>query len=91
MTLGIDLTLASLFTLVPAAATLVAYAGFTPDERARTVPMVLAIVAASAVVALAQVAGGENSVAYVYNPTSRDLPVGLLANRNHQAALLAIG
>ncbi len=91
LTLGIDLTLASLFTLVPAAATLVAYAGFTPDERARTVPMVLAIVAASAVVALAQVAGGENSVAYVYNPTSRDLPVGLLANRNHQAALLAIG
>lgn len=91
LTLDIDLTLASLFTLAPAAAVLVAYAGFTPAERARTVPTVLAIVAASALVALIQVAGGENSVAYLYNPTSRDLPVGLLANRNHQAALLAIG
>lgn len=91
LTLGIDLTLASLFTLAPAAAVLVAYAGFTPVERARTVPTVLAIVGASALVALIQVAGGENSVVYLYTPTSRDLPVGLLANRNHQAALLAIG
>lgn len=91
LTLSIDLTLASLFTLAPAAAVLVAYAGFTPEERARTVPTVLAIVSASALVALVQVAGGENSAAYLYNPTSRDLPVGLLANRNHQAALLAIG
>ena len=91
LTLGTDLTLASLFALAPAAAVLVAYAGFTPEERARTVPTVLIIVAASALVALVQVAGGENSAAYLYNPTSRDLPVGLLANRNHQAALLAIG
>ena len=91
LTLGVDLTLASLFALAPAAAVLVAYAGFTPEERARTVPTVLVIVAASALVALVQVAGGENSAAYLYNPTSRDLPVGLLANRNHQAALLAIG
>lgn len=91
LTLSIDLTLASLFALAPAAAVLLAYAGFTPEERARTVPTVLAIVVASALVALVQVAGGENSAAYLYNPTSRDLPVGLLANRNHQAALLATG
>ena len=91
LTLNIDLTLASLFTLAPAAAVIVAYAGFTSQERARTVPTVLAIVASSALVALIQVAGGENSAAYLYTPTSRDLPVGLLANRNHQAALLALG
>ena len=91
LTLSIDLTLASLFTLAPAAAVLVAYAGFTSQERARTVPTVLCIVVASTLVALIQVAGGESSAAYLYTPTSRDLPVGLLANRNHQAALLALG
>lgn len=91
LTLSVDLTLASLFTLAPAAAVLVAYAGFTPQERARTVPTILGIVVASTLVALIQVAGGENSAAYLYTPTSRDLPVGLLANRNHQAALLALG
>lgn len=91
LTLSVDLTLASVFTLAPAATVLVAYAGFTAEERARTVPVVLAIVVASTMVALVQVAGGENSPAYLYTPTSRDLPVGLLANRNHQAALLALG
>lgn len=91
LTLDTELTLASLFALVPAAAGLVAYAGFTPQERARTVPVVLAIAVASVFAALLQVVGGESSAAYLYTPTSRDLPVGLLANRNHQAALLALG
>jgi O-antigen ligase len=91
LTLNPDLTLASLFALTPAAAVLVAYAGFTEAERDRTVMVVLAIALASTALALLQVAGGESSVAYTYAPTSRDLPVGLLANRNHQAALLALG
>ena len=90
LSLNPDLTLASLFALVPAAAVLVAYAGFTPGERDRTVPVVLTIAVVSTILALIQVVGGENSIAYTYTPTSRDLPVGLLANRNHQATLLAL-
>ncbi|TCQ02861.1 O-antigen ligase-like membrane protein [Sphingomonas sp. PP-CC-3A-396] len=39
---------------------------------------------------LVQILGGGNSPAYLYRPTSLGLPVGLFANRNHQAVFLAL-
>lgn len=91
LSLAPDLTLNSLLDLLIPAAVLVAFARFEARERARTPFLLLAIVVASALLAVAQLAGGQDSAAYLYQSTSVTLPVGLLANRNHQATLMAIG
>lgn len=85
-----DLTLNALLALLPAAAVLIAYAGMTPRERGNLVMVPIVIAALSAFWGLIQLAGGVGSFAYLYRPTSDELPVGLFANRNHQAVMLAI-
>ena len=50
---------------------------------------VVAIAFVSAVLGLFQVAGAGSEL-HLYRITSDDAPVGLLANRNHQAALLSL-
>lgn len=46
--------------------------------------------AISALVAIAQLAGVGGGSLYFYRVTNPDFPVGLLANRNHQALLMAV-
>ena len=86
-----DLTVNSLLALLPALVVLVAFAGFRMADRARVLWVLIAICLVSAQVGVIQLAGGRSSIAYLYAVTSFDLPVGLLANRNHQATLMAIG
>jgi O-antigen ligase len=54
-----------------------------------TLTIVLILGLLSAIVAVLQVVGGPQSPLYLYRVSSPGLPVGLFANRNHQAVLLA--
>lgn len=84
-----DLTLASLAGLSVPAAALILF-----DARSATASTValwalIGCVALSALLGAAQIAGGQDSPFYLYAVTNRGSAVGLLANRNHQAVLLA--
>jgi O-antigen ligase len=61
------------------------------DERQRStlVPIMLAIGLVSAFVSLLQACGIGGQALYLYAVTNPDAPSGLLANRNHQAVLIA--
>lgn len=72
---------------VPAAVVLLAIQ--LDAERHRFILyLVLGIATVSAILAVAQVASGFNTALYPYRLTSIGRPVGLFANRNHQAAFL---
>jgi len=85
-----DWTLNSLVSLVVPAAALLGLAG-TPSAGSRAILLgaLLLAVLASAVLGIFQFVAGENSPLYLYRITNRLAPVGFLANRNHQATLLA--
>lgn len=83
-----DLTLASLAGLVVPAAALVGFASIPRTRTYQLLPILLAGVLMGVLIGLAQVSGGERSPFYQYAVTSPGLPVGLFANRNHQAVLL---
>jgi hypothetical protein len=56
--------------------------------------VLIAAITASAVFGIMQIVGGSSGSFYPYvvpNISTRGLPLGLLANRNHQALFLAIG
>ena len=83
-----DLTLNALYALLPATAAAVAALYLDTRQRIWLARGVVAIAALSAVIGLIQTAAGEGALR-LYRITSDDAPVGLLANRNHQAALLS--
>lgn len=83
-----DLTLNALYALLPATAAGVAALYLDSRLRIWLARAVVAIAFVSAVVGLFQVAGGGSGL-HLYRVTSDDAPVGLLANRNHQAAFLS--
>jgi hypothetical protein len=86
-----DLTIASLVGLVVPAAVLLGFAALRPDQRTLLPVVLIAGVVASAVLGIAQLAGGASSQFYFYQVTNHDAAVGFFANRNHQAILLAAG
>src|SRR3546814_293926 len=59
------------------------------QRRALLLP-ILGLVACSMLLGLAQFASGEGSPLYWYSVSGRGQMIGLLANRNHQGALLAL-
>ena len=83
-----DLTLNALYALLPATAAGLAALQIDSRDRIWLARGVVAIAFASAVIGLIQVAGAGSSL-HLYRITSEDAPVGLLANRNHQAAFLS--
>ncbi|MES3046835.1 O-antigen ligase family protein [Sphingomonas faeni] len=84
-----DLTLNSLVSLLPVLIMLIAFAGIGRRRNDLILfPLVLAGI--SVVLGIIQITGGPGSAAYLYRPTSDFLPVGLFANRNHQAVMLAV-
>jgi hypothetical protein len=83
-----DLTVNALYALLPATAAAVAALYLGGRQRIWLARGMVAIAALSAVVGLIQVAAGGSALR-LYHVTSEDAPVGLLANRNHQAALLS--
>ena len=84
-----DLTINSLVALVVPISVLVGFAKLTETERRWLVIGFVILGVASMALGVAQVAGGANSALYTYKRTYEGTTVGLLANRNHQGALLA--
>ncbi|HWL48174.1 MAG TPA: O-antigen ligase family protein [Sphingomonadaceae bacterium] len=85
-----DLGWNSLLALVPPTAALIGAAALTRDERLGLLPVLIGLALFSALWGIAQISAGPNSPLYTYEITNRALPVGMFANRNHQAALLAM-
>ena len=83
-----DLTLNALYALLPATAAGVAALYLDGRQRIWLARGAVAIAGFSAVIGLVQ-AGAGGSAMHFYRVTSEDAPVGLLANRNHQAAFLS--
>lgn len=85
-----DLTLNSLVSLVVPAAVLLGVAKLRDDQRRATILLLIILCLASAMMGVAQFAGGADSPLYLYRRTYPGFPVGLLSNRNHQASLLSL-
>jgi len=79
----------ALGALLPPLAVLVIGLQLDSTQLARLVPVVLLLGFFSAFIGLIQVLGDVSSPLYFYNVTQNWLPVGLFANRNHQAVFLA--
>lgn len=91
LTLTPDLTINSLLALLPPLVVLVGMASLGPEDRQRMVPVIIAIIGAAMFMGILQIANGGRGAAYLYRVTHEASAVGLFANRNHQAALLAMG
>lgn len=81
-----DLTLNSLLSVLPPLATALAFPLLNREDRRALVPILLAGIALSAVIGVLQISSGA---LYFYRFTNEGSAVGLFANRNHQAVLLA--
>lgn len=86
LTISPDMTLNSLVALIIPAAVLIAGASLRRDQRHALLPMALGLAALSAAIGLFQIA---DEGPYFYALTNAGRPVGLFANINHQATLLA--
>lgn len=80
---------AALFALIVPAAALAIGTALPNRLHQRLALLVLALGGISAVLGLIQILSGASSGWYLHEVTNRGLPVGLFANRNHQAAMLA--
>lgn len=79
----------ALFSLLTPLAVLVACARLTDEGLRSLAALLLAVCLASAILAAAQISVGGGSGLYFYRITNNGDAVGLFANRNHQAILLA--
>ncbi|MEO0062443.1 MAG: hypothetical protein RLZZ08_1003 [Pseudomonadota bacterium] len=79
---------ALLSLLVPAAA-LFGTASMDSRGRRHIATVLLALIGLSAAVCILQLAGGAGSPLYFYKITNKGMMVGLFANRNHNAVVLA--
>lgn len=80
----------SLFATLPAFAALFLTARLQFQQRRKLVLAMIAITVVSAVIGLLQLAGVGGRALYFYRITNEGAAVGMFANRNHQAVLIAI-
>lgn len=85
-----DLTWNALIALVIPLSAIISFAGIRVSEQNRLVSALIFVSLLSGILGIVQIIGGEQSVAYFYAHSSRDLPVGLFTNHNHQALMLAL-
>ena len=83
-----DLTINTLGALLPATAATIAAVYCDSRSRLWLAWGVVAIALASALTGLVQLAPGGDALRF-YRESSENAPIGLFANRNHQAALMA--
>lgn len=81
-----DLTLNSLLSILPPLAVVAGLSLVDREDQRRIVPVLIAAAVISAFIGLIQVSNGS---LYFYRVTNEGLPVGVFANRNHQALFLA--
>lgn len=89
LTLSPSKTLNSLFSLIVPIAAMMLYLNLDREYRRRVVPVLIVLIAISAMWAIFQVIGPARGPLYIYRITNFGTGVGLFANRNHQAVMLA--
>ena len=82
-------TINALAALALPFATLLLFASLLRERADETVRLICLIGFASAILALLQLSGDPRGPLYTYRLTTVGAPVGLFANRNHQAVFLA--
>ena len=82
-------TLNSLFALAVPIAAMMLYLNLDREYRRRAVPVLIVLCSISALWAIFQVIGPARGPLYIYRITNFGTGVGLFANRNHQAVMLA--
>ena len=85
-----DLTANSLATLIVPAAVLFGVTKLAAHQRERLLPIFIILCSVSMALGILQLGRGHQSALYWYKRTYPGTAVGLLANRNHQAAMLAV-
>lgn len=91
LTLTPDETVFGLIKFLPALAAFVIAARLSGAELAASLPWaVLGCGVASVIVGLGQIFLGADAPLYLYEFTNRGLPVGFMANANHQATFLVM-
>jgi O-antigen ligase len=85
-----DRTWNSLLALLTPLGILIGFAALDDRQRRLLLWPLLGIIAFSMMLGVAQIASGTSSPLYWYRVSGRGQLIGLLANRNHQAALLAL-
>lgn len=80
-------TFNSLMSLLPATAMILCYA-LLEERHRKSLPIIIVVIAALSVVVAGLQVGGISQL-YHYRITNMSVPTGLMANRNHQALLLA--
>lgn len=85
-----DMAWNSLVSLIVPLGCLVGFASLDGDQRRLLLWPMLGLIAFSMMLGVAQIAGGESSSLYWYKVSGRGQLIGLLANRNHQGAFLAL-
>ena len=91
MTLTPDLTIAALLSLLPPIAAVAALASLGSRGRVPVLIALGAIILVGALMGLLQLATGSDSPFRLYAINSTDAAIGLFANRNHHAMLMALG
>ena len=84
-----DGTLNALLSLLVPLAALILGIQLGRLARAQLLPVLLGLIGASALLGVLQIVNGPASPLYLYDITNPGSAVGLFANRNHQALLLA--
>lgn len=90
LALSPDFALDSLVSLSVPLAGLVGFAALREDQRFALLPFLIGTACLSAVLGIMQMTGGARSPVFLYDVTHQGAAVGVFANRNHQAALLAM-
>lgn len=89
VSLAPDLTINSLLALTVPAAAILLFAKLPREHWFLILCLILLLIGVSALFGLGQISGRLSSL-YLYRITNPDSAVGLFANRNHQAVLLAL-
>ena len=79
----------SAFSIIAVLAVALLAGQLDKNERWLLLPVLIAMTSISGLVGLLQAVGSSNGPLYFYQVTNTDSAVGLLANRNHAATLLA--
>lgn len=80
----------TLFALCTALAVFILVIQQADRKLMRLLPILIGVATISALLSLFQIIGPLNGPLYLYDMTNPGAPVGLFANRNHQALLLAM-
>lgn len=89
LTLSPSRTLNSLFSVAIPISAMMLYLNLDEARRKQAIAVIISLAMISALWAMIQLAGSSRGPLYLYSITNNGSAVGLMANRNHQAVLLA--